>query len=177
MIFPVELGELAHIDDGLVGFLVEAPGGQPYRDFFCEAAKGGNGVEPPKPDTLRLTLNAEPVAVTLLLDPRAPVHARCGVLPIVLLQIPPDRYVGVLRRLAATFFTHPVLARRQGLVVPLPREAGYAWSWFQPGDENAVPLAPHAADGVAAYDYTPQRLLEGWLRLLPESDGGPAASR
>jgi hypothetical protein len=77
--------------------------------------------------------------------------------------------VSALRRLAATFFTHPVLARRQGLIVPLPQEAGYAWSWVSPGATEA-PLKAQAADEFAAYDYAPQQLLEGWLKLQPRSD-------
>jgi len=72
-----------------------------------------------------------------------------------------------MRQLAVTFATHPILQRRDGLVVPLPAEPGYSWSWVQPQRNDTViqPLAPQSANETTVYGYTPQTLLEGWLRL------------
>ena len=74
-----------------------------------------------------------------------------------------------------TFFTHPVLARRQGLIMPLPQEEGYGWSWVSPGSTAALALKAKAADEFAVYDYTPQTLLEGWLQLRPVDEGSGGA--
>lgn len=171
--FPVRLGDLANIDDGLVGYLIDLVGPDPYDTFFSPAApaQGGNGVVRPSPDTIELTLNAVPIAVTMLIDPRAPVHATTGILPVQARQIPPDQYAQTIRGLAVTFFTHPMLSLRQRLVVPLPQEAGYQWSWITPGSPAPLPLQPNAANEFAVFGYSPQSLLEGWLRLEIGDEG------
>src|SRR5262249_43921692 len=79
--FPVRLGDLANIDDGLVGYLIEVSGTNPYDIFYSPAAPldGKHGVVRPQPDTIEVTLNASVKTVTMLIDPRAPVHATTGV--------------------------------------------------------------------------------------------------
>lgn len=166
--FPVRLGDLSNIDDGLVGYLIEAAGESPYDTFYSPAApaEGKHGVVRPSPDTIELTLNAEPITVTMLSDPRAPVHATTGVLPVQARQIPPDQYAETIRGLAVTFFTHPLLSLQpQRLVVPLPQESGYQWSWVTHGSTEPAPLPANAANEFATFGYSPQTLLEGWLRL------------
>ena len=162
--FPVRLGDLANIDDGLVGYLIET---DPQQIFYSPAApeEGANGVKRPKPDTIQLTLNATPITITMLSDPRAPVHATTGVLPVQTREIPPDQYADTVRSLAVTFFTHPMLSLREQLIVPLPQEGAYEWSWVTPGSTTPIPLQPNQGNEFATFGYTPQTLLEGWLRL------------
>jgi hypothetical protein len=167
--FPVRMGDLANIDDGLVGYLIEGSAPNPYSTFYSAAAPedGGNGVERPTPTTIQLALNASPMTLTMLVDPRAAVHATTGVLPALGLEIPPDQYSEAMSNLAMTFFTNPVLCKLQGLVVPVPKESGYDWNWITPGATAPIPLESNAANGNAVYNYTPQTLLEGWLDLVP----------
>jgi hypothetical protein len=167
--FPVRMGDLANIDDGLVGYLIEAAGAQPYTTFYSAAApaEGDNHVTQPAADTLMTTPNAPAEVLTMLVDPRAPVHATTGVLPVATLEIPPDQYTTGLNNLAVTFFTTPILNEKSGLVVPLPAESGFAWNWITPGASAAEPLAANAANGNAVWSYTPQTVLEGWLDLVP----------
>jgi hypothetical protein len=175
--FPLRLGDLANIDDGLVGYLIEAPTDHPYGTFYSPAApRGGqNGVTAPEFDTIQLTLNsATLVSLTMLVDPRAAVHATVGVLPVEEISIPPDQYSQTMRNLQITFVTMPVLNERQGLVLPLPAENGYTWSWVPPGALPDIPLAPNAANDNAIWGYTPQTLLEGWLRLQPDPNKPPS---
>ena len=124
-------------------------------------------MEKPPFDNILLTLNAQPFTISLLVDPRAAVHATTGVLPVNSLRIPPDQYSAALQNLAMTFFTHPMLAPQQGLVTPLPREAGYDWSWIQPAGQavQEFPQKANAVNEYATFGYTPQTLLEGWLQL------------
>jgi len=167
--FPVRLGDLANLDDGLVGYLVE---GAPvtYTTFYSAAAPkaGKHGVVRPSPSTLELLLNRAPAVVTMLVDPRAGVHATTGILPVATLAIPPDQYLDAMQSLAISFRVLPVLRERRELAVPLPLESGYAWSWIAPGEPQPTPLQANAVDGTATYDYTPQRLLEGWAQLRPD---------
>jgi hypothetical protein len=174
--FPVRIGTVPNLDDGLVGYWIEGSGSKPYETFYSFAAPeaGRNGVEQPQPKTVQLTLNAAPITLTMLVDPRADVHATTGVLPVEQLQIPPDQYSEAMGNLAMTFFTNPVLCKNpgdddpaRGLIIPLPSESGWAWEWISPGTEIPRPLKENAANDFASYSYSPQLLLEGWLKLLP----------
>jgi hypothetical protein len=165
--FPLRLGDLSNIDDGLVGFLIEIAGTDPYDIFYSPAApdQGAHRVIRPEPDEIETTLNTAPIVVTMLMDPRAPVHATSGILPVAARQIPPDQYAATMRSLAVNFFTHPVLSLRDRLLIPLPQESGYQWSWINPGQSTPLPLQPRAANEVAVFGYSPQVILEGWLKL------------
>jgi hypothetical protein len=177
VIFPLRLGDLSNIDDGLVAFLPEAPeappGNNPYSFVYSSAAPdaGANDVKQPLPDTLRLKLNGGLTPVTLIVDPRSPVHATTGILPVGVIQIPPDQYAAALGDLSLTFATHPVLARSGGLALPLPTENGFSWSWIAPG-KAPVPLPPDTASDLAVWGYSPQSLIEGWLGLVPDPKTG-----
>ena len=166
---PLRLGNLAHIDDGMIGFFIDGnEAKEPYGVFYAPAARrGAGGVAPPTAQTLTVTLNQKPRSVTLLMDPRAPIHATSGILPVAELSIPPDQYVPAMSQLEMTFFTHPVLQGADGLKVPLPLESGYEWSWVQPGFTDPIPLAARAGSEVAKFGYTPQTLLEGYTELSP----------
>lgn len=168
VLLPMRLGNLTDLDDGLVGYLIEGASPKPYKTFYSSVAP--ENVDPdvlrPTPTTVQLTLNQQPVALTMLVDPRAGVHATSGVLPVNELSIPPDQYADTMQSLAMTFFTAPVLEEQTGLVVPLPEESGFDWQWIPPG-AAPFPLTVNAADQTAEYGYSPQTLLEGWLRLTP----------
>jgi hypothetical protein len=169
--FPVRMGDLANVDDGMVGYLIEGSDSlKPYSIFYSSSApdKSDPDVQKPTATTIQLNLNgAKPMTLTMLVDPRAAVHATTGVLPAFALDIPPDQYSQAMSNLAMTFFTHPVLNQLRGLVVPVPKETGYDWNWITPGAAVPIPLASNAANGDAVYNYTPQTLLEGWLDLVP----------
>lgn len=169
--FPMRLGDLANLDDGLVGYLMEGTGQNPYtgQTFYAPAAKNGTtGIAQPTDTTLQFTLNAAAIPLTMLVDPRAPVHATTGVLGVNELSIPTDQYSQTLSSLAVNFVTRPMLQMAQGLAVPLPQESGYAWSWITPGASSTTPLKPNAVDQSPAYGYSPQTIQEGWLQLSPD---------
>ena len=88
------MGALANVDDGLVCFLPEIAGSSPYTMVYAPTAPsaGANGVQQPAATTTQLTLNGDAIDMTLLMDPRASVHATTGVLPVSTLEIDPDQY-------------------------------------------------------------------------------------
>jgi len=165
----VRLGDLTDTDDGLVAFLPETADGEPYSQVFSPAAPdtGANGVAKPDPNTLELVLNAPTTTlVTAIVDPRAPVHVTTGLLPTVALQIPPEQYLRAMQQLAVTFTTRPVLRDQLELRLPLPAEAGFEWWWVSRG-KAPVALSASPSTDAPIYGYGPQRLLEGWLDLMP----------
>ena len=179
---PVRLGDLTDIDDGLVAFLPQsADAAHPYSTVYSPAAPAGgaNGVVQPRPDTVTLTLNGPSLTFMALVDPRAPVHVSTGVLPTATMRIPPDQYVRAARQLAVTFTTRPVLRGGPDLHLPLPAMAGFGWSWVAPGQAPAQ-LDTQPSLDAPVYGYSPQRLLEGWLDLIPNPappDAPPGAGQ
>ena len=172
--FPLRLGDMPNTDDGLVGYIIENAEGDLGSTFYSPAAPEGasNGVEQPSETNILLTLNNQQLQTfTILLDPRAAVHATTGILPVNELRIPPDQYSETLQSLEATFFTHPILQQQNGLIIPLPQESDYSWSWINPGNLGTVPLQSSAGNEFTFYGYSSQTLLEGWtqLKTTPES--------
>jgi len=170
---PVRLGDLSQVNDGLVGYFIDDGSAGVYRAFYAPASeRGDNGVGPPRFDQLTVTADATApdLFLTLLLDPRAPVNATTGLLPVEQIQIPPSIYSGALARIAVTFLTTPVLTAADQVTLPLPKEKGYTWSWVT---DNAATGWNVATDirGVntqAAFASPRLRSCEGWLRLSSE---------
>jgi len=176
---PVRLGDLAKIDDGLVGYFVDVGGPDAYRTFYAAGAAGGGSVVPPRADRLlvRGRPGAEPLVVSMLVDPRAPVHATTGLLPVKQIRIPPDMYGEALRSLAATFLATPVLTPVAHLALPVARQGGFRWSWVERGADGWSE-GPIAEIDPNATTFTPQRIAEGWLKLNrddapPDEPAGP----
>ncbi len=183
--FPVILGDLDKIDDGLIGYFKQGQDGYDFSSFYSEAATGTNGVV--KPTANNLMVNVSPkidapdpanlmqdaVKVLMLVDPRAAIYATSGIQPVMTIQIPPDEYTDVVSTLEMTFLTTPVLQGVTGFNLPLPAEEGYQWSWIE---ETLVANKPvwatvpdinfTTSQAIAA--YTPQAIREGWLRLNPQ---------
>ncbi|WPV64829.1 hypothetical protein [Chitinophaga sp. LS1] len=171
VLFPVRLGDLANLDDGLVAYVLETTNSNPYtqQPLYMPAAKAfwKNGVTLPTDTTIQVTLNQQPIAITMLVDPRAAVHATTGVLAVSELVIPPDQYSDIMNNLAVNFTTRPMLQMAQGMTVPLPAESGYSWSWITPGAANTTALKANVMNETPVYGYSPQVLQEGWLVLSP----------
>ncbi|KAA3634718.1 MAG: hypothetical protein DWQ02_10960, partial [Bacteroidetes bacterium] len=73
----------------------------------------------------------QPILLSMLVDPRAKVHANCGVLPIKDIHIPPDQYKKALQNIQIAFLSTPVLTPQSGIHISLPKEPGFNWSWIE----------------------------------------------
>lgn len=182
--FPVVLGDLDRLDDGLIGFFTGPAGGAyDLQTFYTRGAPKSNtqGVVQPKQSTVEVTIapaddgkpnggRAGSRRVLMVLDPRAPVHAETGVLPTRALAVPADLTAGALAVLQTTFLAAPVLRGRTQLALPVPNEPGFDVSWVQEtyGPHWVVTPQIGTVSGLAVWAYSPQRLVEGWLRLNPE---------
>lgn len=178
------IGDLQRLDDGLVGYFKQSDdNGYDTSVFYSQAAAGTDpGVVIPGPDNLLLRAQAIPetapvtprseTKLLMLVDPRAVVHATMGIVPTQALAIPPDQYTDTLAGFELTFGVFPLLRAADGLAVPLPAITGYDWSWIT--DESGDGSASWAVDpdlsqptAGAVWQYSPQSLTEGWLRLNP----------
>lgn len=180
---PVVLGNLRRLGDGLIGYFKQSGEQYDLATFYSQGADAAarTGVVAPRQDTL--TLRIEPPLddegvprtqrVLMLLDPRGAVHATTGYLPTATLALPPDQVNGALSTLDLSFFTAPVLRGDGGLALPIPQEAGFQTAWVEQvrleGEARAWSVTPEIEQpaGRAIWPYTPQRIVEGWLRLNP----------
>jgi hypothetical protein len=168
--FPVRLGDLANLNDGLIGYFIDDGSAAAYRTCYAPASRAvSHGVVPPGPNQLTVAGAAAPVIVTMLIDPHAAVHATAGIVPVKQIGIPPYMYADAMRRMAVTFLTTPVLSAAARFSVPIPNEAGYGWSWVtrQPGSA-AWQNSPIAPANPNAADFPVQQISEGWLRLTEQ---------
>ncbi|PST83933.1 hypothetical protein C7T94_04100 [Pedobacter yulinensis] len=169
--FPVQLGDLLQLNDGLVGFW---PGNGQTSDlstFYSPGAQETSGpVVAPVQDTIVITPSpaADPLNFLLLLDPQAPVHATTGILPVKTFSLAQETYSGALAKLKVTFLTAPILsgANDGSVALPIPDETQGTWNWIsvQSGAWNPMALEQQTSQ-QATLNYTPQRILDGWLQL------------
>ncbi len=200
--FPVQIGDLSKMNDGLIGyFTTDKADSRPedYNTFYAPAIVHtdhiGKGVEAPGFDHLQLTpsygiiteagevngVNYKKVTsqttensqyLTMLVDPRAAIHATTGILPTKSIEIPPDLYADALANLAVTFLTAPLLTSSHKLAIPLPKEEGFAWSWITNENNNWSANSKIATvNPRAAFDYPPVVVEEGWLQLRAKKEG------
>lgn len=190
---PVRLGHKGHLDDGLIGlFAGPAREQTDYTTFLVEDHDGASAssVRAPRGEDLAVATGAGPRMVTLLVDPRAPVHAISGILPVKQIQLPPTWMAAALRRIAVTFPVVPTLQPKPVLALtgaeppaddrpgvlpaaclPTPSEPGFTWSFVSHTEDGAWPtevVAP--VDDQADFSRHRPRLVDGWLELVPVSD-------
>lgn len=182
--FPVILGDLTNLDDGLIGYFKRDQGAYQFGSFYSMGAdaQGRSGVQQPVESTVSLTafpgakggaLDDKTERLLVLMDPRAALHATTGILPTTQLQIPSNMYADTLSTLEMTFLTIPILGGSSALQVPLPAEAGFQWSWIQDKIIDIKRRWQTRGDLLSSmptgmWTYTPQTILDGWLRLNPE---------
>ncbi|HEU0016225.1 MAG TPA: hypothetical protein VFQ45_21275 [Longimicrobium sp.] len=170
--FPVFLGNLAALSDGLVGFFTtDGDGAVDFGTFWAGMADGSDPhIAAPTAQTLSVAADPDAAArmVTLLIDPRASVHAMTGIAPIKELTVSSDVYATALDAMTYTFLTSPVLVLPGGFAIPVPAEGGGTWSWVE------YARGAWAEGGIAAVNFnatlqTPGQVAEGWLKLTPNS--------
>jgi len=133
--FPIRLGEYQQLNDALVGYWQEKADGSLSEVFYTPQRGNVNDsrIQTYTQNPLNLCQSvADPLQfLTMLIDPRGKVHATCGILPTKAIDIPPDQYTDVLRKIEITFLSTPILTDSYKLNLPLPEEPGYTWSWLQ----------------------------------------------
>jgi hypothetical protein len=161
--FPVRIGAHDRQNDGLVALWVETPGANGHPQLSDARYADEDPV-------IEITAGGEPVTLTLLIDPRAPVHATSGIQPVKACSLPPQQYVPALSRLGLWFRAGPVLTPPDRIALDLPEQAGFRWTWVENQGgayEETGELAPPPRG--AEYGAAP-RLVEGWLKLTPISE-------
>lgn len=185
--FPVQLGNLASRQDGLLGYFLNGqyanfnavhvpqpgPNDPPLSGYLAQIGEG-NWIK------LRFAASGAGPAqrLVLVMDPQATVHAQCGILPTKEVKLASDWVDDTLAAMKVTFRTGPVLAETRpfippdeqtavdALLLPSPAERHGAWQWRQlaaDGSWPATALGPTSAQAV--FPDTPPILRTGVLQL------------
>jgi hypothetical protein len=189
--FAIELGNIARLDDGLVGYFT----GDDYATFNVvqEAGASADGYLVPigaNGNYLSLPFDGTTtVHVSMFVDPRAPVHASTGILPTLSLAVPSGFVDAALAAMNVTFrldgvLTDQTLTPAPGpdamagpsttMLLPVPAERTGTWSWLENnrGTWTAYPTAPN--DATARLSNVAPVLRQGMLQLsAPFSRKGP----
>ena len=169
MTFPIGLGNPDQTEDGLIGYFADAdfsafnvvvsefssPG-----DPWLQPA-GANG------NWLNLRFGEPPAVVSMLSDPRLPVHAITNILPVESVQVPPSDVTAALRRMNVAFRVNTILTDQPApgvVAMPLPTTQG-TWSWVETPDGIPQSWAVAPVNPNALLSGQPPVLRRGFLEL------------
>jgi hypothetical protein len=172
--FPVKLGAAVDREDGLVGYFV----GKTAKPFHAVRRPGrGDLAKDPSQFVKASTAQdihlrfdgAASADVTLLVDPRARVYARTGVLPATPLELPAVYLSPALAAISIAYRAGPLLADAPGApLMPTPTASGRNWSWVERGRDGPTPAVQFpAADDRARFSAVPMTAREGFVQVDP----------
>jgi hypothetical protein len=166
--FPLLLGEAQRNNDGLVGFFKDDPQTVKPGPFYAAAGAQGVAYEGVIEYGHTLALDCEnPLILTLLLDPRARVHTRNGILPKTYIELP-NRVRSAAKSAKEAFFqVAPIISPGGVLNMPKPSDDFGKWSWAcrpQVTKWQEVDKITPAGDR-AGFPPNAQEISEGWLKL------------
>ena len=185
--WPVRLGDAALRDDGMIGYFLDGPTGPDGKPDDKTWASFSVVRRPPGATSAYLQLIGEDAGyvelkfsddrverpdlstgqarrLTLLVDPRANVHAFTGLLPVTTFKLDSRFVTPALRTLTYLFRAGPFLTSQDAVRLPRPAVRRGTWSWF---DKVLGRATIKAADGEPRLPPTPPIALEGWLKLSP----------
>lgn len=120
-------------------------------------------------DDLFLTCDpaADPVMLTLLMDPQAGVHISSGILPTKCITLPPHGISAALANLDLTFLAAPLLAgAAEPPTMPLPTDVPGDWYWIALTAEGPLTVEPVGKEQAKTPSlFRPMQLYEGWVAL------------
>jgi hypothetical protein len=161
--FPLLLGEAKKDNDGLVGFFTgdNSP-------FYVAADSQDSEYEGLIEYGHSLEIDCETfLELTLLMDPRAKVHARIGILPKRTVTLPNSIRSAAKAASEAFFQVAPLVSPGAAVQMPKPSDYFGKWSWaWHPKVtkwEKEDEIAPAVERG--GFSIKPQELSEGWLNL------------
>ena len=145
---PIRVGDRKQLNDGVIGFWKETESQYLEPNFHTTVSQTIETNPSPEHKTnafthtnikayeagfsaIEQTLVSPPQTLTLLIDPRAKIHATTGILPTKAIDLPPDQYEHAFKKMAVTFLSTPIITGPESMDIPLPDEPGYRWKWLQ----------------------------------------------
>jgi hypothetical protein len=186
--FAIELGNSAQLEDGLIGYFC----GENYTRFNVthDAAGAANPYLKPigvQDNYVYLSFDAQRAEyVSMLVDPRAVVHARTGILPTRTLAMPPHGTTTALAAMNITFRVEGLLTDSSTtaspeavttILLPVPHEKRGVWKWVEndAGEWREAAVAPN--NTTARLSNVLPVLRRGLLQLSAAVDAPTDAQR
>jgi hypothetical protein len=180
--FAVRIGDRRLGPEGLVGLFLDDGTEEAYRTLRLRADHSypRSITGHPYFSTIALRVPCDPAAqplpLTLLLDPRRPTHIVSGILPASTASVPEWPVAAGLAGLEIPFLVAPFLgelAPSTGRSMPLPTNSHDEWRWLSfPDPTSPAVEAPVSGDTAAAGSLQAAKALhEGWLRYCPPKRG------
>jgi len=182
--FGIQLGNVAQIDDGLIGYFV----GDDYSTFNASVQSGartGDFIRPIGENDNYLSLPFDGVTdqlVSMLVDPRAGVHATSAILPTVTATLPLKSVQTALARMNITFRVNGGLtdarissAQETTVLMPVPRVNRGTWTWWENADAGWTAYATAPNDTTARLSDLLPTLRTGVLQLSSALDDRSAS--
>jgi hypothetical protein len=166
--FPLLLGDAERDQDGLIGFFIDDSGSESSGPFYPSSGAKGPRYAGIIEYGHTLELDCEnSLDLTLLMDPRAKVHARTGVLPGRSVELS-NRVRSAAQTVREAFFqVAPLVSPGAAVTMPKPSDDYGKWSWaYRPQVtlwKEAEAIGP--AGDRAGFHPQPLEISEGWLKL------------
>jgi hypothetical protein len=166
--FPILIGDHSQFNDGVAAYWQENSDGLDGPIFPKDHSNPDNIIWQP------LAGGNNPLTLSLLVDPRAGVHASCGILPTKTITIPADQFADALKRIEISFLTAPLLTEPGKTMLPLPTDPELTFFWLQRESAgwSVIPAKPKIqkqdildafpANGDAIWNQLAQN---GWIAL------------
>lgn len=185
--FAIELGDVAQLEDGLIGYF----GSDDYTRLNVThgvVAESSTYLQPigVNNNYIYLPFDAKSAEyVSMLVDPRAAVHARTGILPTLALALAPQWTTAALAAMNVTFRVDGVLTDSQTaallgapttILLPVPHEKQGTWKWVE-NDEGNWQYYATAPDDTTARLADVLPVLRRGLLQLSDAVGTPPGTR
>lgn len=185
--FAIELGNVTQLEDGLIGYF----GSDDYTRFnvtHSGVAESGNYLRPIGVNNNYVYLPFDAKSdeyVSMLVDPRAAVHARTGILPTLALALAPQWTTAALAAMNVTFRVDGILTDSHSaaspgapatILIPVPHEKQGTWKWVENDEGNWQYYATAPNDTTARLANVLPVLRRGLLQLS-DAVGTPPGTR
>lgn len=172
--FPIELGNIAQLEDGLIGYFVEDAYGT-FNVVTESGAAESSYLKPIGVDNNYIHLpfdGTTSIFISMLVDPYAEVHATTGILPVASVSLPPEFTTGAIAAMNVTFRLDGILTDQQigangdtTVLLPVPKEKAGVWQWVEndAGTWNTYATGPN--DASARLSDVPPVLRRGFMQL------------
>jgi hypothetical protein len=153
-------------DDGLMGFFLN----QDYTRFYPAWGLEGLSDDYSRYRFAPLVSMAQPLDLTLLMDPTAGVCATSGILPRTRFSMPHGDITETLETRQVVFFSGPIVTPESDreIRMPQPSDLYGQWSWTHHPDVRVwreEPIVDVQKEQGRFHD-PPPRIAEGWLKLV-----------
>lgn len=176
--FPIELGNRAQLEDGLIGYFTAGD----YSSFNIAKEAGVTSGSYLKPigqtgNYIKQAISATPTYLSLLVDPRASVHATTSILPTMDITLPEKQVADALAKIKPQFSINGMMTHQQTqsektqLIMPKPayKAEKTIWQWKESSAATWVAYDLKQSDTTAHLQSELPRLRQGVLTLTDDN--------